>query len=139
MAVEKGLTCLLLVGDTATAPTTYVALEGQVDTSFEGSSELADTTDKTSGGWKTGMATVRSGSVSVSGNLYDAASRAKYDQLYAAWLGGTTHACKIVFDTAGTGFTGDFSVSSFTVSGSASDAAKYSLSLTPVAALAAVP
>jgi predicted secreted protein len=139
MSTEKGLACLLLVGDTAADATAWVALEGQVDTGFEGSSDLADTTDKTSDGWKTGMGTTRSGTVSVSGNLKPAGARPNFDALQTAWVTGGTHDCKIVFDVAGTGFQGVFSVTSFSVNGSATDAGKYSMTLTPTAALVGLP
>ena len=137
MAVEKGLKCLLQIGATATAPSSYTTLEGQTDTSFDGSVNIADTTDKSNDGWQTGLATTRSGAVSVSGNLYS--SRAGLDLLEAAWVAGTTHACKIVFDASGAGYSGDFYVTAFNISGSTNDVTKYSITLTPAAALTAVP
>lgn len=137
MAAEKGLTCLLMVGATASAPSTYTALEGQTDTSFDGSVQIADTTDKSTGAWTTGLATTRSGAVSCSGNLYT--SRAQLTQLETAWVNGTTHACKIVFDAGGKGYTGDFYVTSFNISGATTDVTKYQVSLTPAGALTAVP
>lgn len=133
MANEKGLSVLLLVGATASSPSTYTVLEGQTDTSFDGSVNVADTTAKDNSGWQTGVATTRSGTISASGNVL--ASRPMLDLLQDAWIGGTTHACKIVIDAAGHGFSGDFYVTAFNISGATSDVAKYSLTLTPAAAL----
>jgi predicted secreted protein len=137
MANEKGLSCLLQVGVTANAPASYVTLEGQTDTQFDGSVQIADTTDKSNNGWQTGLATTRSGTVSVNGNLYT--TRAQLDALETAWVNGTTHACKIVFDASGGGYTGSFYITAFNISGSVSDVTKYSITLTPAAALTAVP
>lgn len=137
MAAEKGLKCLLQVGATATNPSSYVTLSNQTDTSFDGSVQIADTTDKSNDGWQTGLATTRSGTVSVSGNVYS--TRAELDLLEAAWVNGTTHGCQIIFDAAGNGYKGDFYVTSFNISGSTGDVTKYSLTLTPAAALVSVP
>lgn len=137
MASEKGLTCLLMVGATATAPATYTKLEGQTDTSFDGTVNMADATDKDTGAWVTGLSTTRSGTVSASGNLKT--PRPMFTLLETAWSGGTTHGCKIVFDSAGKGWTGDFYVSSLSVSGGTGDVLKYSVTLTPAGALTANP
>jgi predicted secreted protein len=135
VANEKGLKCLLLVGATATAPATYTKLEGQTDTSFDGTVNMADTTDKDSGDWVTGLATTRSGTISVSGNLKT--PRPMWTLLQTAWSTGGTHGCKIALDTAGAGWTGEFYVSSLTVSGATSDMTTYSMTLTPAGALTA--
>ena len=136
MANEKGLTCLLKVGTTASAATTFNTVEGQVDTSFSGSVSTADTTDKGNSGWATGLATTRSGTVQCSGNVLS--TRPNLKLLETAWVSGTTHNCQILFDSAGNGYKGDFYVTDFSISGSVNDVAKYSLTLTPAAALTAV-
>jgi predicted secreted protein len=135
--IDKGLACLLKVGTTATSPTTYTTLEGQTDTSFDGSVQVADAGDKDSGAWAVGVATIRSGTVSVSGNLKT--PRPMHVLLETAWVGGTTHGCEIVFDAAGKGYKGDFYVTAFNVSGTHTDVGKYSLTLTPAGALTALP
>lgn len=135
MANEKGLTCLLRVGATAATPASYGTLEGQTDTSFDGTVSTADTTDKDSGAWETGLATTRSGAVTCSGNLKS--PRPNWDLLETAWLNGTTHGCSIVFDSTGKGYKGDFYVTALTVSGAHKDVGKYSLTLTPAGALTA--
>lgn len=136
MADEKGLSVLLKVGVTASSPASYTVLEGQTDGSFDGSVNVADTTAKDNSGWQTGVATTRSGTVTASGNLRD--TRPMLDLLQAAWIGGTTHACQLIIDAAGNGFAGDFYVTAFNISGATSDVAKYSVTLTPSAALTEV-
>lgn len=135
MAVEKGLTCLLKVGATATTPATYGTLEGQTDTSFDGSVQVADAGDKDSGAWAVGVATIRSGTVTVSGNLKT--PRPNHILLETAWVSGATHACQIFFDTT-KGYAGDFYVTAFNVSGAHTDVGKYSMTLTPAGALTAI-
>jgi predicted secreted protein len=137
VANDKGLACLLKVGATATAPSTYATLEGQTDTNFDGTVSTADATDKDSGAWETGLATTRSGVVTTSGNLKT--PRTNMNLLEAAWVGGTTHNCQIVFDVAGKGYKGDFYVTTFNVSGAHKDVGKYSITLTPAGALVAIP
>lgn len=137
MANEKGLKCLLKVGNTASGASSYTTLEGQTDTTFDGSTNVADSTDKDNDGWQTGVATTRSGTVNVNGNLKT--SRSLLDMLELAWRTGATHDCQIVFDTAGNGYQGDYYVTAFNVSGATNDVTKYSMTLTPSAALTKVP
>lgn len=137
MAGQAGINCLLKVGDTATNATTFTVLEGQQSTSFDGSTSVADTTDKSNAGWATSLATTRSGTVNVSGILYT--SRANFIKLQTAWSTGGTHECQIVFDSAGAGFKGTFTVTSLQITAETQDVTKYSLTLAPVAALTALP
>ncbi|QQP93564.1 hypothetical protein IGS68_33630 (plasmid) [Skermanella sp. TT6] len=137
MAGQAGINCLLKVGDTATAATTFAVLEGQQSTSFDGSTAVADTTAKDNAGWSTSLATTRSGTVSVSGILYT--TRAAFNKLQTAWAAGTSHDCQIVFDSAGAGFKGAFTVTSLQITAETQDVTKYSLTLAPVAALTALP
>jgi len=136
MADEKGLAVLLKVGATATEAATFALLEGQTDTSFDGSVATADSTAKDNSGWQTSVATTRSGTISASGNLRD--TRTNFDLLQTAWINGTTHNCQIVVDAAGHGFEGDFYVTAFSITGATSDLAKYSLTLSPAAALSEI-
>lgn len=135
MANEKGLTVILLVGATAAAPATYTRLEGQTDTSFNGTVNVADTTDKDNNGWSTGVATTRSGTITASGNLKTPAPM--FALLKTAWQNGTTHGCKFVQDALGNGYTGQFYVTDLSISGTTEDVAKYNITLTPESALTA--
>lgn len=133
MADVKGLDCLLKVGITAATPASYTTLEGQTGTSFSGGTAVADTTAKDNAGWQTGMATTRSGVVNASGNLRT--PRPMLDLLETAWRTGITHDCTIIFDSSGKGYKGPFYVTSFDISGDTSESGKYSVTLTPAAAL----
>lgn len=136
MAEEKGTACLLKVGDAA-SPEVFTTLEGQTDTSFDGTANVADTTAKDNSGWQTGVATTIGGVVSASGTLRT--SRDELDTLEAAWLARTTVNCEIVFDAAGNGYTGAFYVTQFNISAPTQDVVRYSITLTPAAALTAIP
>jgi predicted secreted protein len=136
MAKIAGKACVVYVGNAATSASSWTLLEGQTSCSFDGSVSMVDTTDKNNDGWETGTATTRSGKVSVSGSLED--SRAQLDKLEAAWVGSTTYNCKIVFDTAGNGYKGDFYVS-LKIDAGVKEVVKYSIDLTPAGALTAVP
>lgn len=133
MADEKGIFCLVQVGDAATSPTTYASLEGQTDCTFDGSTNVADSTAKDNAGWQTGVATTRSGAVNFSGILRTA--RANFDKLETAWRTGATHACQILIDEAGNGYKGDFYVTQLQIQGATNDLVKYTGTLTPAAAL----
>lgn len=135
MADEKGLNCLLKVGDGA-SPEVFTTLEGQTDTSFDGSTNVADTTAKDNNGWQTGLATTRSGVVNATGNLRT--TRAQLDALEAAWVNGTTINCQVIFDAAGKGYEGEFYVTAFNITGPVNGVTTYSITLTPAAALTAV-
>lgn len=138
MADEKGTSLLVKVGITATDPLSYAVLEGQTGGTFNGSVDFADSTAKDNAGWSTSVATTRSGGVTVTGNIRDSANRVNFDLLKAAWLAGTTHNCQLVFDAAGNGWEADFYVSIDSLSGDVRDIGKYSIQLTPAAALVAV-
>ena len=133
---EKGLTCLVKVGNTAVNPTTWDVLEGQTDAQFSGSVQSADTTDKSNNGWSTAIATTRSGTIQVSGNLYSV--RPIFGKIEDAWQNGTTHACQIILDSHSAGWKGEFYVTDLSVTASVSDVSKYSITLTPAAALTAL-
>lgn len=137
MSDTPGIDCLLKVGDTANSPSTYNTLEGQMDCTFGGTTNVADTTAKDNSGWQTGIATTRAGTVDCSGSLRS--SRASLDLLETAWRNGTTHACEIVFDAAGNGYKGDFYVTEFQVQAATNDVVKYTIKLTPSAALTKIP
>lgn len=135
MADIAGINCLVKVGNTASGASSYTTLEGQTDASFSGSTNIADSTAKDNAGWQTGVSTTRSGTVQVSGNLRT--TRTQFEKLRTAWLAGTTYDCQILFDGTN-GFKGDFYVS-LEISAPTNDLVKYSMTLTPSAALTAVP
>ncbi|MBP7339413.1 phage tail tube protein [Niveispirillum sp.] len=132
-----GTECLLQIGNIASSPASYTTLEGQTDTSFDGSTNVATTTAKDTGGWQTGKTTTISGTVNCSGNLRG--SRALLDKLETAWNTRTSYGCQIVFDAAGNGYKGEFYVTQFNVSAPTEDVVKYSLTLTPSGALTKIP
>jgi hypothetical protein len=138
MANVRGITMVLEVGDVATNAATYALLEGQTGITFSGAVDFADTTDKGNAGWSTSAATTRSGTISVSGNLMEASGRTNFDKLKAAWLAGTTYDCQIVIDTAGNGWQADFYVGIDSLAGEVRDVGKYTITLTPSAALVAL-
>lgn len=133
----SGTECLLQIGNIASSPASYATLEGQTDTSFDGSTNVASTTAKDNDGWQTGKPTTISGTVSCSGNLRG--TRAGLDKLETAWRTRSTHGCQILFDAAGHGYKGDFYVTQFNVSAPTEDVVKYSLTLTPSGALTKIP
>jgi predicted secreted protein len=137
MADVRGKDFLIMVGDTATSPTTYGILEGQTSGTFDGTVDFADTTAKDTGSWTTSAATTRSGNVSVAGNLRDVASRPNFELLRTAWLTGETHACQVILDEEGNGFSGDFYVQ-ISTTGDVRDVGKYTMELRPRGALAEV-
>ena len=136
MTKIAGKACVVKVGNTATAATTFALLEGQTSCSFDGSVSMVDTTDKNNSGWETGTATTRSGKVSVSGSLES--TRTNFTLLETAWKNGTTHNCEIIFDDAGAGYKGDFYVS-LKIDAGVKDVVKYSIDLMPSGALSALP
>ena len=138
MAVEElGSDCVLQIGNVAASPTSYVTLEGQVDTTFDGSTTDADTTAKDNAGWETSVATTINGTITCSGTLRT--SRVELDKLQAAWVARTTHGCQIKFDAAGNGYKGDFYVTQFNITAPTQDVVRYTITLKPAAALTAIP
>lgn len=137
MSDVKGTACLLYIGNTASSPSSYTVLEGQTDTGFDGSTNVADTTAKDNSGWQTGVPTTINGTVQCSGILRD--SRTNLDALETAWVNRTTHACKIVFDGGGNGYSGAFYVTQLNIQGATKDVVKYQITLTPSANLTAIP
>lgn len=134
MADEKGISLLVKVGATATTPASYATLEGQTSGTFDGSVDFADSTAKDNAGWSTSVATTRSGRVTVAGNVRDSASATNFALLKTAWVNGTTHNCQLVYDAAGNGWSADFYIS-MQISGDVRDLVKYSIEMTPAAAL----
>ena len=79
MSGEDGINVILKVGANT--------LGGQVSTSLNLQTAMADTTSKDDAGWQSMIPTTRSGDVSVSGIL-DTSDTA-YEALRAAWVAGT--------------------------------------------------
>jgi predicted secreted protein len=137
MADEKGTAFLLKVGDIAVGAATFASLEGQTTGNFDGSTNVANTTAKDNAGWQTGVSTTINGTATISGILRS--TRTELDKLEAAWVGRTTHDCELVFDAAGNGYTGDFYVTQFNITGDTEDVDRYTITMTPAAALTAIP
>ncbi len=125
------------VGDVASGAASYADLEGQTDGTFDGSTNVANTTAKDNAGWQTGVSTTISGQTTASGIVRSA--RPELDKLEAAWVGRTTHDCEVHFDAAGAGYQGDFYVTQFQITGPTEDVARFAITLTPAAALTAIP
>lgn len=137
MADVRGLDFLVEVGDTATSPTTYAVLEGQTSGTLDGTVDFADTTAKDTGDWSTSAATTHSANVSVAGNLRSDDARTEFDKLWAAWLGRSTHNCRVIYDEAGNGFSADFYVQ-VSLTGDVRDVVKYTIELRPAGTVTAV-
>jgi TP901-1 family phage major tail protein len=131
MAVEGGIKVLLKVGNGATSET-FTTLAGQKMTTFGGSTNVADTTDKSNSGWQTGLATTISGNVSCSGN---ATWDATLERVRTSWHARTTLNCELILNDNGDKYAGPFYVTSFQIDGEVNDATQYSIELQPAAAL----
>lgn len=119
MSGEDGINVILKVGANI--------LGGQVSTTLNLQTAMADTTDKDGAGWQGSLATTRSGDVSVSGIL-DTTDTA-YEALRAAWEAGTAIACTLVLDVAGKQWAGNFFVESLPGAGDIGSASKYDFTL----------
>lgn len=136
MAEVKGTACLLKVGDGAD-PEVFTTLEGQTDTSFDGSTNVADTTAKDNEGWQTGVSTTLSGVVNASGTLRT--DRVQLDAIEAAWLARTPINCQIVFDEAGNGYEGPFYCTQLNIAAPTQDVVRYTITMTPGGVLTKIP
>ena len=106
----------------------FTSLDGQDDTSRDGSGSPIDVSDKTTGGWGATLTGTRSLSISCSGN-------AKWpdtdgiDYLREIWEAGSTVNCKAVDNAVGDHYYGPFSVTQHNVSGATDSGTKYSIGL----------
>ena len=105
---------------------------GQTNTTFGGSSTIADTTNKDSV-WVTGLATKISGNISCEVNVMESTSLVAIE---TAWIGAVSINCKVVLDETGAMYYGAFHVASFQYDGADADATKVSIELVPTDALA---
>ena len=119
MSGEDGINVIVKVGANT--------LGGQISTSLNLQTVMADTTNKDDAGWQSVIATTRSGDVSVSGVL-DAGDTA-YEALRAAWVAGTSIACSLVLNLAGKKWAGNFFVEALPGAGDIGSASTYDFTL----------
>ena len=133
MAKEKGLNVVLQVGDGASPGEVFTTLAGQRDTTLDGSTTTADTTDKSNAGWETSEAVTRSGQVTCSGQC--SWGDAPLEALLAAWRTSNPVNCELVLNAAGDKYAGNFSITAAQISGPFNDMTTYNFTLSPTAAL----
>lgn len=124
MSGEDGINVVLKVDDGAAG---FDILGGQVSTTLNLQTAMADTTNKDGAGWQGSLATTRSGDVSVSGILDT--TDAAYETLRAAWVAGTPELCELHLDAAGAKWSGNFFVESLPGAGDIGAASKYDFTL----------
>lgn len=134
MPAESGVNVLLKVGN-GLSPETFTTLEGQQSGTFGGNTEVADTTDKSNDGWKSGMPTLLDGTVQVSGVVKWDAS---FERLQTVWRARGTVNCQLVLNEDGDYESGAFRVTNFQITGEVRDATRYDITLMPDGALTRV-
>ena len=132
MAKEIGANVLLFVQTGLGPPPVFTKLLGQQSTTFNGETNIADTTDKDNVGWRTGLPSTIGGEVSAEGqiNWVDPAFRV----LFAAWKARQPVNCELIFNAAGEKMFGPFAVS-WETGGEVEEATTYNFTLTPTEAL----
>jgi predicted secreted protein len=124
MSGEDGINVILQVDDGAAG---FDILGGQVSTTLNLQTVIADTTDKDGAGWQGSLGTTRSGDVSVNGILD--ATDAAWETLRAAWLAGTSESCELILNAAGDKWAGDFFVEALPGAGDIGGATTYDFTL----------
>lgn len=135
MAKEKGTNVLLKVGAQGSPSGTFTALQGQRSTTFAGSSDPIDVSDKTQQGWKSYLPGLKDGTITVSGVAEFGASPDNLGILQDAWLADDTVECRLVYNAAGAYYQGNFYVTQFEKSGNHDGATEYNIQLSPDGAL----
>ena len=85
MAAESGVNVLLKVGDGG-SPTLFTTVAGQQNTTFDGTTETADITDKANAGWGSTISTLIRGTIQCSG-VAVWPDTAGLDQVRTSWQG----------------------------------------------------
>lgn len=124
MSGEDGINVILQVDDGAAG---FDILGGQVSTTLNLQTAIADTTDKDGAGWQGVIPTTRSGDVSVNGILDT--TDAAYETLRAAWLAGTPENCELILNVAGDKWGGSFFVESLPGAGDIGSASTFDFTL----------
>ncbi len=132
----KGLDVLAMVNTSTTSTAKWEKIEEQVSTTFGGSAETADTTSKNNDGWSTSIATTRSAEVSCEGNYVEGSH--VLSKVEKAWATGGEVQLRLYKDKSQNGYEALFSVTSFEISGDATDVAKYSITFAPMGAVSVV-
>lgn len=123
---QPGLDIVLMVED-PTTPGTFLVLGGQQNTSFDGDANVVDTTDKSNAGWNTSTTTTRSGNVSVDGQL--TVGDEAFAAIFTAWQSSQPINCRVVLNKQGGVVEGPYVISTFQISGGATEVQSYSVSL----------
>ena len=126
MSGEDGINVILKVGDGG-GPEAFTILAGQISTTLNLNTAMADTTNKDDAGWQGSLATTRAGDVSVNGILD--ATDVEYEALRAAWLAGTSINCELHINAAGANWAGAFFVESMPAGGDIGAASTYDFTL----------
>lgn len=124
MSGEDGINVILQVDDGAAG---FDILGGQTSTTFNPTTNVADSTNKDGAGWAEGVSTTRSGDVSVSG-IFDASDVA-FLTLKDAWIAGTLVSSELILDVAGKKWAGNFRVESMSTNGDIGSATTYDITL----------
>lgn len=128
MAKEAGTNVLLYVSDGSASPTSFVAVAGQQNTTFQGDTTTDDITDKTHSGWSSTLNVLRGGTVNVSGKA-DWPDTTGLDEVRDSWENGNDIEGQIVLNSTGSKYTGFFQVTAFQVDGAHNNATNYSFTL----------
>lgn len=127
MSKEKGTYVLLAVGDGGTTEV-FTDLAGQRNTQMQGAANQVDLSDKTTGGWGSSGAGLRTVSVTTSGHCVWPDSTG-LKELEAAWRAGDNINCKLKLNAGGGYYLGAFAVTQFQISGAHDGYTEYSLTL----------
>jgi predicted secreted protein len=128
---QSGKVVVLKVGNGATSEM-FTTLQGQQQTVMDGSTQVADTTDKSNNGWQTGMVTTIGGNINCNGiAMWDA----QLERLRSQWEAQLPVNCELIINSDGDKYSGSFYITQFNIDGNVTDAVKYAISLQAAAAL----
>lgn len=134
MAKDKGTKVLLKVSPPG-SPSAFTTLQGQRTAVFAGSSDPIDVSDKTEDGWKSYLPGLKDGTVNVTGFPVWGSTPDVLETIRSAWITDATVECRLVLNSAGAYFHGNFYVTQFEVGGNHDDATGYTIQLSPDGAL----
>ena len=126
MAKEAGRYVLLQVS--TGSPTGFVTVAGQQSTEFAGGTETDDITDKAHTGWGSTLNVLRRGTVRCQGKATWPDTEG-LDLIREAWEDGADIECKLLLNSTGAHYHGNFQVTQLNVSGRHTNATEYSLTL----------
>jgi TP901-1 family phage major tail protein len=126
MSKEAGTNVLLKVS--AGSPTSFATLAGQQVTEMTGPTETDDITDKDQQGWGSTLNVLRRMTINVRGKA-DWPDTTGLDIIRNAWENGTDVECQVVLNSSNSNYIGNFTVSSFNISGGFNNATEYNVTL----------